>query len=171
MFLRRALFVAAFIVFWMLAVCARLVYLQVLATRQSRQSRPPTTAARNRDQSAAWRACSIGRSASLPAASRQFLCFSIPRSRHRRRWISTAKQLAQVAGSEAGGSRQTSFAKLRAEKRRFIWIARRLDADQADKIVALKLAGVNRDSEPSVITRTVRWRHTCLALSASMGRV
>ena len=55
-----------------------------------------------------------------------------------------------------------SFAKLMTRKKRFIWIARRLDADLANKIVALNLPGGKHNSSRSVTTRTAHSRRTCL---------
>jgi len=47
----RALFVAAFIGFWMFLICGRLVYLQ-FSQYENLANRSPTTAERNRDEPA-----------------------------------------------------------------------------------------------------------------------
>jgi cell division protein FtsI (penicillin-binding protein 3) len=52
-----------------------------------------------------------------------------------KRWFETSRSRERVSRSAAA-------------KKRFIWIARRLDADQANKIVALKLPGLQTQLEP-----------------------
>ncbi|HVI71458.1 MAG TPA: penicillin-binding protein 2, partial [Pyrinomonadaceae bacterium] len=58
-----------------------------------------------------------------------------------------AQQLAQSLGlKQAELTKQ--FREAQAEKRRFLWIARRLDADLANKVVAMNLPGVHAQLEP-----------------------
>jgi cell division protein FtsI/penicillin-binding protein 2 len=58
-----------------------------------------------------------------------------------------AKQLAQSLGlKQADLSKE--FREAHAKNKRFVWIARRLDADAANKIVALNLPGVQTQLEP-----------------------
>ncbi|HEU5459465.1 MAG TPA: penicillin-binding transpeptidase domain-containing protein, partial [Pyrinomonadaceae bacterium] len=60
---------------------------------------------------------------------------------------SNAQQLAQSLGLK-NADLAKEFREAHAEKRRFIWIARRLDADHAKKIVAMSLPGVHAQLEP-----------------------
>ena len=58
-----------------------------------------------------------------------------------------AQQLAQSLGLKQADMTK-EFREAQAEKRRFIWIVRRLDADLGEKIVALNLPGVQTRLEP-----------------------
>ena len=58
-----------------------------------------------------------------------------------------AQQLAQSLGLKHADLAK-EFREAHAEKRRFIWIARRLDADHANKIVAMNLPGIHAQLEP-----------------------
>ena len=144
--LGRALFVAAFIGFWMLIVCARLVYLQFsqyesLAdrARQQQQNAIDTTPQRGE---------LLDRHGQQLARSVQTVSFFIdPDGLDLGQLECTAQHLSQSLGTQY----KDLIAELReaqTAKRRFVWIARRLDADEANKIVALNLPGLQSLLEP-----------------------
>jgi cell division protein FtsI (penicillin-binding protein 3) len=144
--LGRALFVAAFIGFWMLIVSARLVYLQFsqyesLAdrARQQQQNAIDTTPQRGE---------LLDRHGQQLARSVQTVSFFIdPDGLDLGQLECTAQHLSQSLGAQY----KDLIAELReaqTAKRRFVWIARRLDADEANKIVALNLPGLQSLLEP-----------------------
>src|ERR1041385_8108255 len=142
----RALFVAAFIGFWMLVVCARLVYLQfsqydTLANRARQQQQ-------NEIETGPQRGDLLDRQERQLARSVQTVSLFIdPDGLDVPTLVRNAQQIAQSLGlKQADLSRE--FRKAHDEKKRFVWIARRLDADKADKVVALKLPGVQTQLEP-----------------------
>jgi len=142
----RALFVAAFIGFWMLVICARLVYLQFsqyenLANRARQQQQ-------NAIETSPQRGELLDRQERQLARSVQTVSLFIdPDGLDTATLDRNAQQLAQSLGlkqSQLVGE----FRKAHQEKKRFVWIARRLDADQANKVVALNLPGVQTQLEP-----------------------
>src|SRR5215204_1838615 len=142
----RALFVAAFIGFWMFVVCARLVYLQFsqhdsLANRARQQQQ-------NSIETSPLRGELLDRQERQLARSVQTVSlFLDPDGLDLATLDRNAQQLAQSLGmKQAELAKQ--FREAHAEKRRFVWIARRLDADYANKIVALNLPGVQTQLEP-----------------------
>ena len=144
--LSRALLVAAFIGFWMLAISARLVYLQV--------SRHNELANRARQQQQNALDTTPERGELLDRSGRQLA-----------RSIQTVSLYMDPAGLEAGSlectvqqlSKQLSMdhAELsqklidaQADESRFVWIARRLDADRGNAILSLNLPGLYSLKEP-----------------------
>ncbi|HEV2837269.1 MAG TPA: hypothetical protein VGW58_18260 [Pyrinomonadaceae bacterium] len=133
--LGRALFVAAFIGFWMLIVCARLVYLQFsqyesLAdrARQQQQNAIDTTPQRGE---------LLDRNGQQLARSVQTVSLFIdPDGLDLGQLECTAQYLSKLLGTQYKDL-IAEFREAQAAKRRFVWIARRLDADQGNKIVAL----------------------------------
>ena len=130
----------------MLVICARLVYLQfsqydALANRarQQQQNAIETTPSVAN--------FSIDRSGSSRAACKQFRCFSIPKVSTRRLWTATRSNSRKTLGLKHDELTK-EFREAQTEKRRFIWIARRLDADLANKVVAMNLPGVHSQLEP-----------------------
>jgi len=144
---RRALVVAVLIVFWMLAIGVRLVYLQVSQhgnlverARKQQQQTLPINPQRgpllDRDQRELARSVDTD---SIFVAPDEITEIDGAQS--------TAEGLATVLGLD----RQVLFTQLQEAKengRRFIWIARRLTSEQAAKIDALKLPGVHSRKEP-----------------------
>src|SRR5215204_5775041 len=125
----RALFVAAFIGFWMFVVCVRLVYLQFsqhegLANRARQQQQ-------NSIETSPQRGELLDRNGRELARSVQTVSlFLDPDGIDAATLDRNAKQLAQALGlKQADLAKQ--FHEAQSEKRRFIWIARRLDADFA----------------------------------------
>src|SRR5829696_764416 len=142
----RALFVAAFIGFWMFVICARLVYLQFsqhegLANRARQQQQ-------NSIETSPLRGELLDRQERQLARSVQTVSlFLDPDGLDAATLDRTARQLAQALGMKQADLAK-EFREAQEEKRRFIWIARRLDADQASKIVAMNLPGIQTRLEP-----------------------
>ena len=130
----------------MLIVCARLVHLQFsqhegLANRARQQQQ-------NAIETSPQRGELLDRHGRQLAQSVQTVSlFLDPDGLDSGQLEHTAKQLAQSLGMNykdlLGQFRETQ-----AAKRRFLWIARRLDADRGNKIVALNLPGVQPVLEP-----------------------
>ena len=144
--LSRALLVAAFIGFWMLAVSARLVYLQVSQhssltnrARQQQQNALDTTPQRGEV---------LDRNGRQLARSVQTISlFMDPADLDAGQLECTAQQLSNALGlSYAELSQQLSNAQ--TTERRFLWIARRLDVDRGNQILALDLPGLHPVIEP-----------------------
>ena len=144
--LSRALFVAAFIGFWMLVVCARLVYLQFsqyenLANRAKQQQQNSIDTAPQRGELLDRQGRQLARSVQTVSL------FLDPGGLDLGELDCTAQQLSQSLGMKY----KDLFAEFREAqdaKRRFVWIARRLDADQANKITELNLPGLQSVLEP-----------------------
>jgi cell division protein FtsI/penicillin-binding protein 2 len=142
----RALFVAAIIGFWMFAVSARLVYLQV--TQHDRLANRARQQQQNAIETSAQRGDVLDRQERELARSVQTVSLFVdPEGLKPDELDCTVNELANSLGL----NRQelaTQLQNAQNEKRRFIWIARRLDADKAAPIVALKLPGVESIQEP-----------------------
>src|SRR5215510_5518337 len=142
----RVLFVAAFIGFWMFAISARLVYLQFsqydnLANRARQQQQ-------NEIETMPQRGELLDRQERQLARSVQTVSLFIdPDGLDAAALDRNAQQLAQPLNLKQS-QLATEFRKAHDEKKRFVWIARRLDADLANKIVALNLPGVQTQLEP-----------------------
>lgn len=145
--IRRALLVAAFIVFWVLVISARLVYLQV-SQHESLGER-----ARNQQQqtieTSAQRGTLLDRQGRELARSVQtesiFVDAAMLENAGDVKCVAT--QLASVLPLE-GKSLARKLEEAKAKKRRFVWIARRLPAEQAARIRGWGLPGVNFRLEP-----------------------
>src|SRR5918992_4250108 len=138
---RRALFVAAFIVFWMLAVSARLVHLQIsnhegLVERAQRQQQHALETGPERGLLLDRQGRELARSIQTESI------FVDPAELENLGDINcVATRLAPVLGvTETSLFDQLSRAK--EGRRRFLWLARRLTSDQSDKIRTLGLPGV-----------------------------
>jgi cell division protein FtsI (penicillin-binding protein 3) len=144
--LSRALFVAAFIGFWMLIVCARLVYLQFsqhegLANRARQQQQ-------NAIETGAQRGELLDRQGRQLALSVQTVSlFLDPAGLDLGQLEFTAQQVSETLGLKSKDL-LAEFRAAQEAKRRFIWITRRLDFDRANKLVAMKLPGLNAVLEP-----------------------
>lgn len=142
----RALFVAAFIGFWMLLVCFRLVQLQFsqhegLANRARQQQQ-------NSIETTPQRGELLDRQERQLARSIQTVSlFLDPDGLDETTLDRNAQQLAQSLGLKHADLAK-EFREAHAEKRRFIWIARRLDAELGNKVVAMNLPGVHAQLEP-----------------------
>ena len=142
----RALFVAAFIGFWMLVIAARLVYLQFsqyenLANRARQQQQ-------NSIETSPLRGELLDRQGLQLARSVQTVSLYLdPDGLDAPTLDRNAQQLAKSLGLKQAELAK-DFHAAAAAKKRFIWIARRLDADVANKIVELKLPGLQTQLEP-----------------------
>jgi cell division protein FtsI (penicillin-binding protein 3) len=143
---RRALLVAAFISFWMLAVSARLVFLQVsqhdgLVDRAHQQQQNAMETSPQRGELLDRQERQLARSVQTESL------FVDPTDVPAGQLECTAEGLSEALGlNRADLSKELSEAK--SGGRRFLWIARRLDADQVNKIVAMNLPGVQSRKEP-----------------------
>ena len=130
----------------MFVVCARLIYLQFsqhegLANRARQQQQ-------NSIETSPLRGELLDRQERQLARSVQTVSlFLDPDGLDAATLDRNAQQIAQSLGmKQAELAKQ--FREAHAEKRRFVWIARRLDADVANKVVALNLPGIQPQLEP-----------------------
>ncbi len=142
----RALFVAAFIGFWMLLISARLVYLQFsqyesLANRARQQQQNSTEMSPLRGELLDRQERQLARSVQTVSL------FLDPDGLDAATLDRNAQQLAKALRLKQADLAK-EFHDAQAAKKRFIWIARRLDADEANKIVELKLPGLQTQLEP-----------------------
>jgi cell division protein FtsI (penicillin-binding protein 3) len=144
--LSRALLVAAFIGFWMLVVSARLVHLQFsqhegLANRARQQQQNAIETSPQRGELLDRQGRQLARSVQTVSL------FLDPGGLDFGQLECTAKQLSQSLGMKYKDL-LAEFRAAQETKKRFVWIARRLDAEQANKIVELKLPGLQSLLEP-----------------------
>src|SRR4029078_10722157 len=162
--IRRTLFVAAFVAFWMLGISARLVYLQVsrhekLSARAHQQQQdaidisPTRGAVLDREQRELARTIDT---TSVFVAPDEF-------SRDKKDTPAqvtgaiecTARSLASILELD----QQAVFDQIndaRNSGRRFIWVARRIAPDKAQQLEAMNLAGVHSRKQPSGCLPTER---------------
>lgn len=141
--IRRALFVAAFIVLWMFAISVRLVYLQVtqhdeLADRAQKQQQGMVETGFERGQLIDREGRELARS--IETAS----VFVAPDE------VTDVRLVSNLLGG-ALGTDSAAIAKQISEgqtaNRKFLWIARRVPEEQSQKIAACKLDGVHLEKE------------------------
>ncbi|HEV8427902.1 MAG TPA: penicillin-binding protein [Pyrinomonadaceae bacterium] len=142
----RALFVAAFIGFWMLVISARLVYLQFsqyenLANRARQQQQNSIETSPQRGELLDRQERQLARSVQTVSL------FLDPDGLDAATLDRNAQQLARSLNLKQADLAK-EFHDAAAAKKRFIWIARRLEADVANKIVELKLPGLQTQLEP-----------------------
>ena len=142
----RVLFVAAFIGFWMLIVCFRLIHLQFsqhegLANRARQQQQNTVETSPQRGELLDRQERQLARSVQTVSLFLDPDGIDVPALDH------NAQQLAKSLGlKQAELTKQ--FREAHAEKKRFVWIARRLDAELGNKIVAMNLPGIHAQLEP-----------------------
>jgi cell division protein FtsI/penicillin-binding protein 2 len=142
----RALFVAAFIGFWMFVVSARLIYLQFsqhegLANRARQQQQNSIETSPQRGELLDRQERQLARSVQTVSL------FLDPDGLDAATLDNNAKQLAQVL-SLKHADLANEFHEAQSQNRRFIWIARRLDSDLGAKVIALNLPGIQTRLEP-----------------------
>ena len=142
----RALYVAAFIGFWMFLISARLVYLQFsqydsLANRARQQQQNAIETSPQRGELLDRQGRELARSVQTVSL------FLDPEGLDATTLDRSAQQVAKILNLK-GSDLAQEFREALDEKRRFIWIARRLDADVAAKITALNLPGIHQQLEP-----------------------
>ena len=130
----------------MFVVCVRLVHLQFsqhegLANRARQQQQNAIETAPQRGELLDRQGRQLARSVQTVSL------FLDPDGLDAQTLDSNAKQLAYALGLKHADLAK-EFHEAQAEKKRFIWIARRLDADFAGKIVALNLPGIQTRLEP-----------------------
>ncbi len=145
--IRRALFVAAFMVFWMMAIIARLVYLQVsahdsLVERARRQQQQSLEMSPQRGQLLDRQERELARSITTESI------FVDPAEFKTTGDITcTAFRVASVLALDEE-SLFNRLSQARDNGRRFQWIARRLSSEQAERIREFGLPGIHFRSEP-----------------------
>src|ERR1041385_7095033 len=154
--IRRTMFVAAFVVFWIVGSGARLCYLQV--------SRQEKLVARAHQQQQDAIPLNPSRGALLDRQERELArtidttsVFIAP-DEFRRDKKDTDAQIQEAIDCTVNGlaavlglERQSvaaEIAEARNNGRRFIWLARRIDPDKAQQLEALNLIGVHTRKEP-----------------------
>jgi cell division protein FtsI (penicillin-binding protein 3) len=141
---RRALFVAIGLVGWMLLIGARLVQLQVsqhddLTARARNQQLSAVETSPTRGQLLDRQGRELARSVETESFFADPRDITDPNE--------TARRIASITGQDrAELSNRLSAAK--DAKKQFIWIARRLDVESANKLDALQLDGVFYRKEP-----------------------
>jgi cell division protein FtsI (penicillin-binding protein 3) len=143
----RALWVAAFIAFWMLAISLRLVYLQVsqhsaLVERARQQQQNQLETSPQRGELLDRHGRQLARSVTTVSL------FVDPEPRLKPEDLEcTAYFVAQTLGLEFSElAKQLKDAQ--ANSRRFVWIARRLDSDLVQPLLAMNLPGLGSYQEP-----------------------
>lgn len=150
--IRRTLFVAAFVVFWMLCISARLVYLQVskhekLVERAQNQQQDAIETSPQRGALLDRQDRELARSLDTTSV------FIAPDEFDRKNDLETngaidctANALSPILGTDQKGL-SARIVEARKSNRRFIWAARRLSLEQASQIEGLKLTGVHLRKE------------------------
>jgi len=154
--IRRTLFVAAFVAFWMLGITARLVHLQVnrhdklvARARQQQQDAIETSPARgpvlDREERELARTIDTTSVSLAPDEFRQHK--EDTDAQVNASIDSTAQGLSSVLGlNKKSVVDQINEAK--NSGRRFIWLARRIDPEKAALLEKMELAGVHTRKEP-----------------------
>jgi cell division protein FtsI (penicillin-binding protein 3) len=142
----RALYVAAFIGFWMFLISVRLVYLQFsqydsLADRARQQQQNAIETSPQRGELLDRQGRELARSVQTVSL------FLDPEGLDAKTLDQSAQQVAKILNLKESDLAK-EFREALDEQRRFIWIARRLDADLAGKITALNLPGIHSQLEP-----------------------
>src|ERR1051325_4892346 len=141
---RRVLVIASVLVFWMLAIAVRIVYLQTaqhdwLRERARMQQQDSI-------QTSPFRGLVLdreGKELARRVDTESFFVFPYEVSDP----VGLSARLAPLVGADA----KTLGARLREAKegnRKFVWVARKLEHEQAERISALNLAGVYSLKEP-----------------------
>src|ERR1041385_2929272 len=142
----RVLFVAAFIGFWMFVVSARLIYLQFsqydsLANRARQQQQNSIDTAPQRGELLDRQGRELARSVQTVSL------FLDPDGLDLGQLECTANELARSLNLKSKDL-LADFREAQDAKKRFVWVAGRLDADQANKLTALNLPGLQSGLEP-----------------------
>lgn len=150
---RRTLFVAAFVVFWMLGISARLVYLQVsshekLVERAQNQQQDAISTGAQRGPLLDRQGRELARSIDMASV------FIAPEEFDGKTEADTdgaidctTTRLSPILGM-GHGDLKGRISEARRNGRRFIWAARRLTLEQAREIEGLALTGVHIRKEP-----------------------
>ena len=154
--IRRTLFVAAFVAFWMLGISARLVHLQVTRhdnlvarARQQQQDAIETSPTRGPvlDREERELARTIDTTSVFIAPDE----FKKDKKDTDAQVISAIECTAESLSSLLGLDQKAVFNQIneaRNSGRRFLWIARRIAPDKAELLEKMELAGVHTRKEP-----------------------
>ncbi|HSS20094.1 MAG TPA: penicillin-binding protein [Pyrinomonadaceae bacterium] len=154
--LRRTLFVAAFVVFWMLGISARLVYLQVyqhqkLATRAQQQQQDAFEISPTRGPVLDRQERELARTVDTTSVFVAPDEFRKDKKDTEAQVVAAVDCTAQALASTLGLDAKAVFNQIndaRNNGRRFLWIARRIPAEKALALEAMTLAGVHTKKEP-----------------------
>lgn len=140
----RSVVVAFLLVGWMLAIAARLIYLQAIdddryraRAQQQQQTRFETAAMRGQVVDRTGR--ELARTVSVSSF------FADPRE------VENTADAARVVASALGIDRNQLAEKIqtaKANNKRFVWLARKVEPDKSDNLRALNVKGVYETSEP-----------------------
>lgn len=141
---RRAYVVALTLVVWMFVISGRLVYLQVfkhewLGERARRQQQ--TTAETNAPRGMILDRNGLELARSLEVDS----FFAEPHDVDDPR--ESARRLAPLVGADAGAV-EAKLSEAKSKGRKFVWLAREVEHEQAEAVKALKLKGIHSIREP-----------------------
>jgi cell division protein FtsI (penicillin-binding protein 3) len=154
--IRRTLFVAAFVVFWMLGISARLVYLQVsshdrLVERAHKQQQDAIETAPQRGPLLDRRERELARTIDTTSVFVAPDEFKTEKKETEAQTLGeidcTADSLASVLGMNQK-ELASQIIEARKNGRGFLWIARRIDPDQGQALEAMELPGVHTRKEP-----------------------
>ena len=154
--IRRTLFVAAFVVFWMLGISARLVYLQVsshdrLVERAHKQQQDAIETAPQRGPLLDRRERELARTIDMTSVFVAPDEFKTEKKETEAQTLGeidcTASSLSSVLGLDQKEV-ASAITEGRKNGRGFLWIARRIDPDQAQALEAMELPGVHTRKEP-----------------------
>jgi cell division protein FtsI (penicillin-binding protein 3) len=154
--IRRTLFVAAFVAFWMVGISARLVHLQVTRheklvarARQQQQDAIETSAARGPVLDREER--ELARTIDTTSVSVAPDEFKQNKEDTDAQVNASIESTAQGLSSVLALNKKAVFDQINEAKnsgRRFIWIARRIDPEKAELLEKMELAGVHTRKEP-----------------------
>lgn len=154
--IRRTLFVAAFVAFWMLGISARLVYLQVskhdkLVARAHQQQQEAIQTSPTRGSVLDRQERELARTIDTTSVFIAPDEFKKDKKDTEAQIINAIACTADSLSSLLGLDKKTVFNQIseaRNSGRRFLWIARRIAPDKAQVLESLDLAGVHTRKEP-----------------------
>lgn len=154
--IRRTLFVAAFVAFWMLGISARLVYLQVskhdkLVARAHQQQQEAIQTSPTRGSVLDRQERELARTIDTTSVFIAPDEFKKDKKDTEAQIINAIACTADSLSSLLGLDKKTVFNQIseaRNSDRRFLWIARRIAPDKAQVLESLDLAGVHTRKEP-----------------------
>lgn len=141
--IRRALFVAAFIVLWMMAIGVRLVYLQV--TKHDELSNRAHSQQQGVAETGFERGLLSDREGRQLARSLETQSIFVAPDE-----VTDIPMVSELLASSLGTNKAEiakQISEAQSSKRRFLWIARRVEDAQAQRIAACKLEGVHLQKE------------------------
>lgn len=154
--IRRTIFVAAFVAFWMLGISARLVYLQVskhdkLVARAHQQQQDAIETSPTRGPVLDRQERELARTIDTTSVFIAPDEFKKDKKDTEAQIINAIDCTADSLSSLLGLDKKTVFNQIseaRNSGRRFLWVARRIAPDKAQVLESLDLAGVHTRKEP-----------------------